>query len=141
MAVAALITWLLTAVGGFVMLGTWISKGGTRAPRTSKFPPAVIFGHFALAAVGLVLWIIYLITDTAGLAWTALILMLPVAALGFAMFARWLPTYRARATVGPGTTSAAEQAPEKHFPVAVVAGHGLFAVVTVVLVLIATLQS
>jgi hypothetical protein len=141
MAVAALITWLLTAVGGFYMLGTWIAKGGTRAPRTSKFPPAIIFGHFALAAIGLVFWIIYLIADTSALAWTALILMLPVAALGFTMFARWLPIYRASAAAGPGTTSAAEQAPEKHFPVAVVAGHGLFAVVTVVLVLIATLQS
>jgi hypothetical protein len=141
MAVAALIAWLLTAVGGFYMLGTWIAKGGTREPRTSKFPPALIFGHFALAAIGLVLWIIYLFADSVGLAWTAFIVMIPVALLGFAMFARWLPTYRAKAAVGPGTTSAAEQAPEKHFPVAVVAGHGLFAVVTVVLVLIATLQA
>jgi hypothetical protein len=140
MAVTALISWLLTAVGGFFLLGTWIAKGGTRAPRTSKFPPAVIFGHFGLAAVGLVLWIIYVIADNTALAWTAFIVMIPVALLGFTMFFRWLPTYRARATAGPGTTSAAQEAPEKHFPVAVVMGHGLLAVITVVLVLIATLQ-
>jgi hypothetical protein len=100
----------------------------------------VIFGHFALAAVGLVLWIVYLVADSDALAWIALILLVPVAALGFTMLARWIPTYRARATAGPGTTSAAQEAPEKHFPVAVVAAHGLFAVITVVLVLIATLQ-
>lgn len=128
MGIAALITWLLTAAGGFVMLATWIAKGGTRQPRTSKFPPAVIFGHFALAAAGLVIWIIYLIADNTGLAWTAFIIMVPVALLGFVMLARWLPTFRAKEEVAAPA--------EKHFPVAIVAGHGLFAVVTVVLVLL-----
>lgn len=128
MAIAALVTWLLTAVGGFYLLGTWIAKGGVRSPRTSHFPPALIFGHFALAAVGLVVWIIYVIAHANALAWTAFVLMVPVAALGFVMFARWIPTYRAPAE------SAAPA--EKHFPIAVVLGHGLFAVVTVVLVLL-----
>lgn len=129
MAVAALITWLITAAGGFYMLGTWIAKGGTRSPRTSKLPAPVIFGHFALAAAGLVVWIIYLIADSDGLAWTAFVLMIPVAVLGFVMLARWIPTYRAAGATNPP--------PERHFPVPVVAGHGLFAVVTVVLVLLA----
>jgi hypothetical protein len=132
MAVAALITWLLTAVGGFVMLGTWIAKGGVRNPGSTRLAPPLIFGHFALAAIGLVLWIVYLIADSTALAWTAFILLVPVALLGFAMFARWLPTYRA------GNTSDAPA--ERHFPVAVVAGHGLAAVATVVLVLLATLN-
>ncbi|HEV2784108.1 MAG TPA: hypothetical protein VGX25_32370 [Actinophytocola sp.] len=140
MDVAALIAWLVTAVGGFVLLGTWISKGGARAPRTSNFPPALIFGHFALAAAGLVVWIIYLVAETSGLAWTAFILLIPTALLGFVMLARWIPTYRSRTvTAGPGTTASPEPA-EKHFPVPVVVGHGLFAVTTLVLVLIATLD-
>ncbi len=154
MGVAALITWLLTAGGGFFMLGKWVANGGTRQPRTSSFPPALIFGHFALAATGLVLWIIYLITDTDALAWIAFILLVPVAALGFTMLARWLPTHRAgatsgRATVASGrtsaaptgttTTSAPAQPPEGHFPVPVVVAHGVFAVVTVVLVLLTAL--
>jgi manganese efflux pump family protein len=141
MAVTALITWLLTAVGGFVMLGMWIAKGGVRQPRTTKFPPAVIFGHFALAAAGLVVWIIYLIAGGTTLAWTAFILLIPVALLGFVMLLRWIPTYRAASaarTGGPGTTAA--EPPEKSFPVPVVAMHGLFAVATVVLVLITALQ-
>lgn len=129
MAVAALITWLITALGGFYMLGTWIAKGGTRSPRTTRLPAPVIFGHFALAAAGLVVWIIFLIADKNALAWTAFVLMVPVALLGFVMLARWIPTYRAAA--------AADAPPERSFPVPIVAGHGLFAVVTVVLVLLA----
>jgi hypothetical protein len=132
MDIAALIAWLLTAAGGFYLLATWIAKGGLRAPRTSKFPPALTFSHFALAAAGLVVWIIFLFADNKGLAWTAFILMVPVALLGFVMLARWIPTYRASA-------GASDVPAEKHFPVAVVAGHGLLAVVTVVLVLLATL--
>jgi hypothetical protein len=143
MAVAALIAWLLTAVGGFYLLATWIAKGGTRAPRTSHFPPGLIFGHFALTAVGLVVWIVYLVLNRATLSWVAFAVLIPVALLGFLMFARWLPTYRARAelTGGPGATGARDAAPaERHFPVALVAGHGLLAVVTVVLVLLTALR-
>ncbi|HET6741338.1 MAG TPA: hypothetical protein VFH76_20475 [Kribbella sp.] len=133
MGIAALITWLITALGGFYLLYTWISKGGPRKPSASHFPPGLIFGHFALAAIGLVLWIIYLIVDSDVLAWIAFVLLVPVAALGFTMLARWLPTYRSRAA------ATAEVPAERHFPVAVVGGHGLFAVVTVVLVLLTAL--
>lgn len=143
MGIVALIVWVITALGGFVLLGTWIARGGTRQPRTSHFPPAVIFGHFALAAAGLVVWISYLIAAKPVLAWIAFILLVPVALLGFTMFARWLPGYRARTAVpagGPGTTAAGDQAPaEQHFPVVVVGAHGVLAVATVVLVLLAAL--
>ncbi|RVW07666.1 hypothetical protein EGT67_19650 [Prescottella agglutinans] len=141
MGIAALVTWLLTAAGGFYMLATWIAKGGTRSPRTSHFPPALIFGHFALAVAGLVVWIVYLIVDKVALAWVAFGLLIPVALLGFAMLVRWIPTYRARAAVGAGSEQPQEplDPAEKHFPVAVVGGHGVFAVVTVILVLLTAL--
>ncbi|NUR93746.1 MAG: hypothetical protein HOV67_00665 [Kribbellaceae bacterium] len=133
MGIAALITWVITALGGFYLLYTWISRGGPRKPSTSRFPPGLIFGHFALAAIGLVLWIVYVITDSEALSWIAFVLLVPVALLGFTMLARWLPTYRNRAA------TAADPPAERHFPIAVVGGHGLFAVVTVVLVLLAAL--
>ena len=81
MGIAALVTWLITALGGFFLLYTWISNGGPRKPSSSHFPPALIFGHFALAAIGLVLWIIYLIVDNDTLAWIAFVLLLPMALL------------------------------------------------------------
>jgi hypothetical protein len=146
MSIAALIAWVVTAAGGFVLLATWIAKGGARAPRTSHFPPAVIFGHFGLAAAGLVVWIIYLFARTTTLAWIAFILLVPVALLGFTMLIRWIPSYQARSRVtagsggGPGAAPAGDPAPaEQHFPVVVVGAHGVLAVATVVLVLLTAL--
>ncbi|WP_301177000.1 hypothetical protein [Actinomadura geliboluensis] len=142
MSIAALVTWLITALGGFYMLGTWIARGGVRGG-TSRLPVPVIFGHFLLAAAGLVVWIIYLFADAAALAWTAFGLLLPVALLGFVMFFRWLSVTRApsvRTAGAPGSAQAATP-PERAFPVPVVLGHGLFAVATLALVVLSALQS
>jgi hypothetical protein len=130
---AALIAWVVTAGGGFVLLAIWLSRGGMQQGREpgSRIRPPLILGHFLLAATGLVIWIIYIATDSDALAWIALALLAVVALLGFMMFAIW---YRRRQrgalveTVDPGTPA------EQHFPVAVVGLHGLLAVTTVVLV-------
>jgi hypothetical protein len=56
------------------------------------------------------------------------------------MFARWIPAYRRRGTVtGAAETATAAAPAERHFPVAVVGGHGVLAVTTVVLVLLTAL--
>ena len=145
MHLAALITWLITALGGFYLLGTWIARGALRNPGASRLPAPVLFGHFLLAAAGLVVWIVYLAADKRALAWTAFVLLLPVAVLGLAMFARWLPTVRSGRAVSPagapGSAAPAAEVPERHFPISVVLAHGLFAVTTVVLVLISALQA
>ncbi|MGW3991266.1 hypothetical protein [Streptomyces sp. NPDC004830] len=147
MDIAALIAWLLTALGGFVMLGTWIRHGGARRQQTgaSHLPVPVVLGHFALAAIGLVVWIAYVVADTSALAWTAFALLLPVALLGFVMLARWIPVRRGgtanpvahTAATGPGAEGTVPA--ERHFPVPVVVAHGLLAVVTLVLVLLTAL--
>ncbi|MEU0153503.1 hypothetical protein [Micromonospora fulviviridis] len=126
MGIAALVTWLITAAGGFVMLGTWITRGGHRPGSGSRLAPGLVFGHFALAAIGLVLWIAYLVVDNDVLAWVAFGLLLPVALLGFTMLARWIPARRS------GTA-------ESRFPVPVVLGHGVFAAATLVLAALAAL--
>jgi hypothetical protein len=144
--IIGLITWVIAAIGGAIMLRIWVSRGGARrtggAP--SRFPPGLIFGHFLLAAAGLVVWIIYMITDADILSWISFIILLIVAALGTTMFARWSAQGRG-GTAGAGTTTAGgavagEQTAERHFPVAVVAAHGLFAVATVVIVLLVALK-
>ena len=137
MSIAALIIWIVTALGGDVLLGTWLSRGGLRAREAgaSRFPPGLIFGHFLLAATGLVVWIIYVITDTDALTWVALAILVVVAALGFTMVGRWRQD---RAAVATGEANVARPA-EQHFPVAVVYLHGLLAVATLVLVLLTAL--
>jgi hypothetical protein len=90
-------------------------------PSSSHFPPAVIFGHFLLAAIGLVLWIVYLVIDNDAVGWATFALLIPVALLGLYMFLRWLPTYGA----GAGTTAQAPEPAERHLPVAIVLGHGV----------------
>jgi hypothetical protein len=128
MDIAALIAWLVTATGGFGLLGTWVAKGGHRPGSGTRLAPGLVFGHFGLAAIGLVLWIVYLVANEAVLAWIGFGLLLLVALLGFTMFARWLSSRR-------------EATPEARFPVLLVGGHGLLAATTLVLVLLAAVQA
>jgi hypothetical protein len=140
MDVAALIAWIITAGGGAILLGMWIARGGPRQAQAgaSRFPPALIFGHFALAATGLVIWIIYVLTDTEALTWVALVILLVVATLGLTMVTRWRQE-RAVLAEPTGSPAGAERPAEQHFPVAIVYLHGLLAVITLVLVLLTAL--
>lgn len=117
MGIAALIAWLVTAGGGFVMLGLWFTGSNRR------LSAGLVLGHFALAVVGLVLWIVYLGVGDDALAWLAFALLLVVALLGFTMFTRWLPARRSDIA-------------ESRFPLPVVLGHGLVGATTLVLVLL-----
>ena len=145
MEIAALVVWLITAAGGFVLLGTWIAKGGHRpgVGSPSRFPPGLVFGHFLLAAVGLVLWIIYVATDSDSLTWVAFGVVLVAALGGFALLSRWLPQVRGRTGAAGGTTYATGDTTataESQFPVPVVVLHGVLAATTLVLVLLAALS-
>jgi hypothetical protein len=144
---AALITWVITALGGFALLGIWLQRGGiNQADQPGRrIRPPLIFSHLALAATGLVLWIIYLASDKKGFAWVAFGLLLVVATLGFAMLALWLQrrqTSPALAGAGGGGAAFNEGAmpAEQHFPVPIVLAHGLIAATTLVLVLLAALD-
>jgi flagellar basal body-associated protein FliL len=131
---AALIAWIVTAAGGFVLLAIWLSRGGMQQQGEggSRIRPPLIMSHFLLAAGGLVLWIIYVVTDSGALAWIAFVALLVVALLGFTMFSIWLRRRQGRSetveAVTPNTPA------EQHFPVAIVGLHGLLAATTLVLV-------
>ncbi len=154
---AALITWILAAGGGAVMLAIWLGNGGmeqaTPAGGNPLIRPPLILGHFGLAATGLVLWIIYVASDSDALAWIAFILLLIVAALGFTMFAIWWQQRNAgapaRTTAPAGTTEPVGATPppssspagpaEQRFPIAIVGAHGALAATTLVLVFLAAI--
>jgi ABC-type xylose transport system permease subunit len=134
---AALIAWVVTAGGGFVLLAIWLARGGMRQQREAgnRIRPPLIMSHFLLAATGLVLWIVYVANDSDTLAWISFGALLVVAVLGFAMFAIWLQRRQAR---GAATGAAEGDTPaEQHFPVPIVALHGLLAATTLVLVFLA----
>jgi hypothetical protein len=124
---AALITWVLTAAGGFVLLVVWLKNGGMSQQDGGRIRSARILTHFALAAIGLVLWIVFVASGSSALAWTAFALLLVVALIGFSMLAIWL-AQRSRSEVA---------AAEQRFPVAVVGLHGVLAATTLVLVFLA----
>lgn len=136
---AALIAWIATAGGGFVMLAIWLSRGGMQQGNRqgSRVRPPLILGHFLLAATGLVIWITYVATDSDVLAWIAFVLLAIVAVLGFTMFAIWYQRRQRGPVAATGVTGdpgSSETPPEQHFPVPIVGLHGVLAVVTVVLV-------
>jgi hypothetical protein len=131
---AALIAWVVTAGGGFVLLTIWLARGGMRQGREggSRIRPPLILSHFLLAATGLVIWIIYLAADSDSLKWIAFVILAVVAALGWTMFAIWWRRRQARGAVREAVSP--DTPAEQHFPVSIVALHGVLAVTTVVLV-------
>jgi hypothetical protein len=145
---AALITWVITALGGFGLLAIWLQRGGIKQADQPgrRIRPPLIFTHFLLAAGGLVLWIIYLADDKKGLAWAAFVVLLVVASLGFGMLALWLQRRQAAGTPAPAaaggsaTLTEGSTPAEQHFPVPIVAVHGLLAATTLVLVLLSALD-
>jgi hypothetical protein len=135
---AALVSWIVTAGGGLVLLGIWLRHGGMRQEQPGRqIRPPLILGHFVLAATGLVLWIIYVISDSDALAWIAFAILVLVAILGWTMFAIWWQRRQAQATAEAASTPGLPA--EQRFPVAIVTLHGLLAVTTVVLVFLAAI--
>ena len=117
---AALITWVVTAGGGLILLGLWLRGGGMSQSQADGrlIRPPLILTHvaFALLAVG--------------------------ALLGFTMLAIWLQQRQASQTALAGTPPpggpVGPTAPpaERGFPVPVVIAHGLVAAATLILVLL-----
>lgn len=134
---AALIAWVITAGGGFVLMGLWLKHGGTRqqAQGGDRIRPPALFSHSGLAAGGLVAWIAYVASDVDALAWASLAALVAVVLLGFAMFAVWLR--RRRTASAPAHARGDAEPAEQQFPVPIVALHGLLGAATLVLVALA----
>ena len=143
MPLAALLTYLITATAGLYLLTIWLIEYDQefQTAAATRLPVPVISAHALLAVTGLAVWGVYLLTDRSRLTWAAVLILVLVAVLGFTMAIRWIKVYRtsaapsgrgAQASRGAGSTVP----PERHFPVPVVIGHGLFAVATLTLILL-----
>ena len=93
LAIAAGISWLLTAGIGVYMLRTWVTRGGLRAQRATGVgvPPAVVFGHAGAALAGLVVWVSYAAAGWVPLAWLGLVFIAAAIALGICTVTLWTP--------------------------------------------------
>jgi hypothetical protein len=169
MSLAALFSWLITASGGLYLLTIWLIEYDHefQAGAATRLPVPVISAHALLAITGLGLWGFYLFSGAARLAWATVAILAVVAVLGVVMAARWVVVYRTYRTprvavaatgahsasaghfnpaatepsgAGHLTQAGAPEPPERHFPLPVVIGHGVFATVTIVLVVLTALD-
>ena len=176
MPVVALITWIVTALGGLYLLAIWLIEYDPdfQTAAATRLPVPVVSGHVLFAVGGLAVWLMYLITDKDVFAWATVAVLAFVATFGLTMAVRWIGVYRssplraptAAMSAAPYTGSESRDAwtprdpsgtgmaishssqvrsgelavpPERHFPVSVVILHGLFAIVTIVLVVLTLL--
>ena len=155
MSIAALITWIVTAGFGFFMLIRWATRGGVKKVdgAGTHLPPVRVFTHFGLAAAGLIIWIIYLLTDSTILAWIAVVDLVIIAIIGVVMVRQWAKDGRAAMAAAAGGPGGANEGTvearrvdagtvdlaEQHIPRPPVVLHGIFAVSTLILVLLTAL--
>jgi len=131
---AALAAWVLTAAAGVYLLAGWLVSwlaGLVRRRRRRRADAATAFtvSHFGLALTGLGVWIGFVATDLPALAWVALGMVVLIAGLGMGVLSAALP--------GPARAGAAGS--QARIPVILVAAHGLFATLTILLVLLAAI--
>jgi hypothetical protein len=138
---AALGGWLLAAGSGSAMLAVGVSRSGIRRLLTggTRSQPVVISGHVALAAAGLAVWITYLATGKAALAWTAVALLPLVAGFGMALLALGSSGERRGPVAAAGPRAPQGTPARRRVPIVVVIGHGLLAAGTVLLAVLAAL--
>ena len=150
MSVAALVTWFCAVALGLVLLTIWLIEYDRefQSAAATRLPVPVISLHAVLAVSGLAVWGLYLITDASRLARAAVVILGVVALLGLVMAVRWVPVRRAvaaaRTAARAGQTPARPEAalpPERNFPLPVVVTHGLFAMVTIGLVVASAFAS
>ncbi len=133
MSAIALLAWVITLLAGLFLLAIWLIEYDPAIQRSAatRLPVPVISGHALLALTGMIVWIAYLVTGEEVFAYATLAVLAAVVSLGITMAVRWAQVRRAK----PDPLVP----PERHFPLPVVIGHGVFAATTVVLVVLTTL--
>jgi hypothetical protein len=143
MNVAALFALVLTVLAGLVLLMIWLMEYDRdfQTVAATRLPVPLISAHALLGLGGLMAWGLYVLTDAQQLEWATVADLGVVAVLGLVMAARWIGVYRAYGAPGSSLSGLVTVPPERHFPRPVIVIHGISAVVTVALVLLAVFFS
>jgi hypothetical protein len=136
-----LAAWLLTVGSGVFMLAGWIRRGGLRRRvGRSGLGPAVTLLHFGVASAGLLVWITYLVTGWAVLAWLAVGVLVAAIGLGMATLTVWTsrasPGPPAPVSGPPGPVPGTPRTPQDDLRVIIPIVHGLAASATILLALL-----
>jgi hypothetical protein len=94
--IAALVTWLVTEALGAIMLRGWFARGGTIGIRRRPGQPEgmslpILAGHAGLNLVGLLFWILFLLSGAKVLSFVAIGFMAPAIGLGISTVTIWTP--------------------------------------------------
>jgi hypothetical protein len=133
---AALVTWMLTAAWGLYLLSRWLPGGGLRG-LWRLMPGRLLYGHVLLASLGLLAWVWYVLSKSDVSSWLSLAALMVVATLGYVRFVQWLPRYGQHSQRQAVSGSPAA----RDFPYGAVLLHGMWAAVTLVLVLVTVLEA
>jgi len=131
-----------TAIPGAYLLTAWLASDARR--RVSRRPvvrSALPLGHAGLAITGLLIWIAFMLTHTAALAWADVGLTWVIAGLGMATL---LAAGLEQQVIGTSPEAAAPGAVAEtstaafpaRAPVIIIALHGALATLTILLVLL-----
>jgi hypothetical protein len=127
---AALVAWVLTALGGSALGYLWV-RGDGAAQAGGIRPPRLLL-HAGLAVSGLAIWIVFVVEGSSIFAWIAVAVLVAVALIGMTMAVIWL-----RGTAAP--TAPTELPAEASFPLPIVLAHGALGATTLLLSLLAAL--
>jgi hypothetical protein len=127
---AALVAWVLTALGGAGLGSLWARGGGPK--QAGGIQPWRLLLHAGLAVGGLAIWIVFVVQEGSAFAWIAVALLVAVAVIGVTMAVIWL---RGKAT----PTAPTELPAEASFPLPVVIAHGALGASTLLLSVLAAL--
>ena len=125
MAIAALVAWILATVAGGYLLVGWLTRGGLRETKVTRHPSVLVFGHALMATVGLIAWVLFVLTTRPLYAWSAFATLIVVVLMGFVLHTRWLVSRNGGRHARGG---------QHRIPAAANALHGTVAVTTLVLV-------
>ncbi|HET7567374.1 MAG TPA: hypothetical protein VFJ91_05240 [Gaiellaceae bacterium] len=133
--------WAVAAGGGLTMAALFLRHEGMRQSEREAIGPLRVFPHVGLAAAGLVLWIVYAVSDSEVAAWVATALI----GGAFAIAGTFLLTrdqHRRRELArlrepAAGVAGAAVAPPaEAYIPIWLASVHGLLGAAALILVLL-----
>jgi hypothetical protein len=93
LAIATLVSWLITEALGAYMLRSWFASGGMRRRRqgTGGVSLPVMLGHAGLAFTGFVCWVTFVATAAPPAAWLAIGFLGPGIGFGISTVTVWTP--------------------------------------------------